>query len=414
VPHPRLGEIVGAAVVLNEGIEATSPQLIDFLYDRLAPFQVPRHIHFMESLPVGATGKIARSQLSTAFADHQWPTEQPALPLDILIAEIWCRLLTRTDIGLDDDFFEIGGDSLQAAEMLLELEVTHHLTVMPADVRAQLTIRQLSQTLISTVAARREVMTRAKLGKGTPLFVCHGDFSGWGFYAFRLAELLKDDGPVYLLHSILDDAKGIDTIEEMARLYLPHIEAEAPSGPVRLVGYCHGGLTALEVAGCLERAGRTVDKVVLIDTFSLNARPVMRAIVPFLFRIGQFVPGKLGRQLRRGMPTIWVSVGRLMQADLAILRRGFQAISKGSDWTDQKSWLVTYNRAASRYLPPSIRAEVICLLSEECSTKMDRDAGPWRHLASSVRSEGIRGQHNTCISHHVAELAERLNRILKD
>ena len=53
------------------GARRRRPQLIDFIYDRLAPFQMPRHIHILESLPVGATGKISRRELSAAFADHQ-------------------------------------------------------------------------------------------------------------------------------------------------------------------------------------------------------------------------------------------------------------------------------------------------------------------------------------------------------
>ena len=96
VPHPRLGENVGAAVVLHPGAKATSTELIDFVYDRLAPFQRPRHVHIVDSLPVGPTGKISRPQLSAAFADARQATQPPAAPLEILIAEIWQRLLNRT------------------------------------------------------------------------------------------------------------------------------------------------------------------------------------------------------------------------------------------------------------------------------------------------------------------------------
>ncbi len=95
VPHPRLGENVGSAVVLQAGANVTSAQLIDFIYDRLASFQVPRHIHIVDSLPVGPTGKISRPQLSAAFADRQRSTEQPGTPLEIQIAETWERLLKR-------------------------------------------------------------------------------------------------------------------------------------------------------------------------------------------------------------------------------------------------------------------------------------------------------------------------------
>ena len=69
--------------------------------------------------------------------------QPPAAPLEILIAEIWQRLLKRSDIGMDDDFFEIGGNSLQATEMLLEVEEATHHRINPSDIRAQLTIRLL-------------------------------------------------------------------------------------------------------------------------------------------------------------------------------------------------------------------------------------------------------------------------------
>jgi len=406
VPHPRLGEIVGAAVVLRADAGQTSTELIDFIYDRLAPFKMPRQIHIVDSLPVGPTGKISRPRLAVAFANHQQSTEQPGTPLEIDIAEIWERLLKRADIGLDDDFFEIGGDSLQATEMLLELEEFTHHHIAPSEVRAQLTIRQLAETLVNAVPAK-EVITRAKSGKGTPLFFCHGDISGLGFYALRLARLLKEDAPVYLLHPLVD---GFDTIEEMAQCYVTQIEAVAPSGPIRLAGYCRGGLAAFEVASRLERAGRLVDKIILINTFSTNARPVMRAIVPIACLAGRFVPGALGRRLRRGAPSVWVRAGRLMRGDPILWRKGFQAIKSGSSWDEPLR--AKHNRAVSKYLPSRTKADLFCLLSEDNFPRIDRAPGPWRRLARSVRSEAIPGEHQTCITHYVGDLAECLDRIL--
>ena len=64
VPHPRLGENVAAAVTLNPGAKAGSAELVEFIYDRLAPFQMPRQVHILDSMPVGVTGKISRSQLA--------------------------------------------------------------------------------------------------------------------------------------------------------------------------------------------------------------------------------------------------------------------------------------------------------------------------------------------------------------
>ena len=108
-----------------------------------------------------------------------------------------------------------GGDSLLGTEMLLELgEVARH-PIAPSDLRAELTIRHLVRVLARQVAAKKEVITQARSGRGTPLFFWHGDYEGWGLYAFRFAALLKGDGRVYLLHSILDPVTGIETIEEM-------------------------------------------------------------------------------------------------------------------------------------------------------------------------------------------------------
>lgn len=410
VPHPRLGENVGAAVVLHAGARATSTELTDFVYDRLAPFQRPRHVHIVESLPVGATGKISRPLLSAAFANTKLSTEAPAASLEFLIAGIWQRLLNRTDIGVDDDFFEIGGDSLQATEMLLELEETTRHRINPSDVRAQLTIRLLCDTLAGAAAAKEEVMTQVRSGNGTPLFLCHGDYCGWGFYAFRLSERLLGDGPVYLLHSLIDSAKGIETIEEMTRRYLADVAAAAPTGPVRVAGFCHGGLAALELARCLERAGRTVEKVVLIDTFSLNARPFMRPIVPLVSWLGRSLPGSWGRRVQRsGMPSVWVLASHLLDRDRAILRRVTRTARNGSMRVWDTTRRSTYFRAMSKYLPPRIRAELICLVCEEYSAKKEYDTAAWKSRASTVRHAQIAGQHQTCISVHLDGLCERLN-----
>jgi oxalate---CoA ligase len=407
VPHPRLGENVGTAVVLESGANVTSAQLIDFIYDRLAPYQMPRHVDIVDSLPVGPTGKISRRQLSAAFADPQRSTERPRTVLERLIAEIWERHLKRTDIGLDDDFFEIGGDSLQATEMLLEIEDLTRHRIATSNLRAQLTVRQLCETLVNAAVAKKEVITRAKFGKGAPLFFCHGDFNGWGFYGLRLAGLMKTDAPVYLLHPLVD---GFDTIEEMAQRYITLIETVAPSGPIRLGGFCNGGLAAFEVASRLERAGRAIDKIVLIETHSNNARPVMRAIVPLARFIGGCVPGELGRRIRRGAPPIWARTGRLIRADVGLFKKGLRAMKDGSLWGGSQSAM--YTSAMSKYLPPRIQGDLTCLLSEESLARPELDAKPWKRLARTVRAEVIPGDHTTCITRHVGDLAKRLDRIL--
>jgi acyl carrier protein len=351
---------------------------------------------------------------TSSFANRRRSQDMPAAPLELQIAEIWRRLLKLDEIGLDDDFFEVGGDSLQATEMLLELEkITRH-GITPSEMPAQLTIRWLAERLLSAdVATNEEVMTQVREGPGTPLFICHGDFTSGGFYAFGLTELLKHDGPVYLLHSILDEARGIVTVEEMVSRYMPYIEAAVARGPVWLAGYSHGGLSAFEIAGQLERMDRIVEKIILIDTFSLNARPLLRVIAWVVALAGSVVPGVWGRRIRRsGMSSVWMLTCALLNGDPTVLKRVARTVRTGTMRVWRESKWTMYFRALANYVPPKTQAEVLCLLCDDYAGKKEYHPGPWKRLANKVTCERIPGAHTTCITDHAGELAVHMNRLL--
>jgi len=109
VPHPRLGENVAAAVVLKPESNPPIPDIKTFLADHLAPFKIPQHVLVVPQLPKGTTGKISRSELAQAMAHRSRRVIPPCSPLEFQIRDIWQKLLHRDDIGIDDDFFELGG-----------------------------------------------------------------------------------------------------------------------------------------------------------------------------------------------------------------------------------------------------------------------------------------------------------------
>lgn len=411
VPHPRLGESVAAAVILRDGATTTPSALIAYLHDRLAPFQVPRQIQVLDKLPRGRTGKISRPHLAEAFARHERAGPLPDEPLQIQIAEIWQRLLNRDDIGVDEDFFDAGGDSLQASEMLLELEAQTRQPIDGAQLKAELTIRSLVEALTARVAAGK-LVTKARDGVGRPLFVWHGDFDGWGFYALRLADRLAHPGPVYLLHPNFDSANHVDTIETMASRYVPELLALQPEGAFEVVGYCHGGLVAWEVAHQLEAAGRPVENLVMIDTFSINARKSVRGIAHTVRLLGSMTPAALGtRMQQRGMPAVWSSTRRLMRKDRSILWRAAKRLYKGPPGSFE-TMRGAYYVAMANYLPPCLKARVTVVLSDEFAGKVEYGAEAWRGLASQVEREQVPGDHSTCVTTHVGALASALNRHL--
>ena len=139
----------------------------------------------------------------------------------------------------------------------------------------------------------------------------------------------------------------------------------------------------------------------------------MRALVPAVSAALRLVPGRMGHRLRdRTVASLWRFATHLLAGDRAIARRVTRTLRNRTMqfWDDSRR--TTYYQAMSRYLPPRVAAELICLLSDECRPKKEYATAPWRHLARSVRVGGIPGDHNTCISRHADDLAACINRMI--
>ena len=150
----------------------------------------------------------------------------------------------------------------------------------------------------------------------------------------------------------------------------------------------------------------------LIDTFSINARPMVRGIVRAVNTLGGLTPGDIGAKLRaKGVPAVWAGTRRLLQKDRAILWRVAKRLYSGQPGA-ANSLRTAYYHAMSKYLPPPIKARVVVVLSDEYTRKKEFSAEAWRSLASHVGQEHVPGKHNTCITSHVGELAQALNRHL--
>ena len=147
VPHPRLGEDVAAAVVLHPGALVTPLELRDFLGTKLAAFKVPRRISILDELPKGITGKLLRRRLAESTqekAQHSGLSEE-RLHADLL--QLWRRILKTEKISLDDDFFEIGGDSLLAMDVSLELGRLVGQTLPESILFEAPTVRELAKSV---------------------------------------------------------------------------------------------------------------------------------------------------------------------------------------------------------------------------------------------------------------------------
>jgi len=128
VPHPSLGEDLAAAVVLRPGALTDQARLREFLFSRLTAFKVPSQIVFVDAIPTSDTGKVRRTTLHEKLgASLQRPFVAPASEIERSVEAIFRDVLECGSLGIHDNFFGLGGDSLKAAHLIARINAEHGL-----------------------------------------------------------------------------------------------------------------------------------------------------------------------------------------------------------------------------------------------------------------------------------------------
>ncbi len=126
VPHLTLGEDLAAAVVLRDGAEADDEGLRGFLFKRIAEFKVPSAIVFVDKIPTGATGKVQRTGLHDRLGSQMAkPFVGPRTELERSLEAIVRKVLGCGALGLHDNFFAVGGDSLKGTQVVARVNAQH-------------------------------------------------------------------------------------------------------------------------------------------------------------------------------------------------------------------------------------------------------------------------------------------------
>ena len=148
VPHPTLGEEVAAAVVLRPQAQASVNELRRFVATTLAEFKVPRQIVFVDAIPLGATGKIARNGLSEKLADRlKSESRAPQNEFQHAVAAIFGEVVGVDQIGANDDFFDLGGDSVRAFQVISRIRARFDVNLSIATVFAKSTVAELADEI---------------------------------------------------------------------------------------------------------------------------------------------------------------------------------------------------------------------------------------------------------------------------
>jgi oxalate---CoA ligase len=275
MPHAMLGEEVAAAVVLQSGAQAPESALQDFVAQTLAPFKVPRRIVFLEELPKGPTGKIQRLGLAERLGLPDAGAQavghaDPRTTFERSLAEVWANVLGVPSVGLHDDFFSLGGDSILGAEAVARIrELTGEEQLPLVSIVRAPTVAGMTRELYGDISALQQwgpVELRPRARGGAPFFFVHGgDGEVLNFVA--LARAIGAERNVWGIRArgIDDGLQPHDSIEGMAADYVRAMRSVQPEGPYALGGFCLGATVALEMARLLVAVGDEISALVLVD-----------------------------------------------------------------------------------------------------------------------------------------------------
>lgn len=246
------------------------------LRQRLPMYMVPPTIVQVPELPRTERGKIDQAALESANAQTLRPESRPPrTELEIYIAQIWRNVLGVRDVGIDDDFFELGGDSLAVEEVLAELQK------LGPDLP---TATFIGAPTVAGLAAAAEHGAMPRLGGGVvemrrveqaPTLFCFAGAGGIALAFERLVRNLDLELEVYGVQMHALEYRGIPdfTVRRAAARFLKTFPALRVRGPLVLVGHSYGGVVAFEVARRLRLAGHDVALLGLIDAYMPDIVP---------------------------------------------------------------------------------------------------------------------------------------------
>ncbi|MGA4405222.1 amino acid adenylation domain-containing protein [Ralstonia nicotianae] len=233
----------------------------------LPAYMVPAAYVYLERMPLTSSGKLNRHALpqptAGAYAQHSY--EAPRSGIETRLASIWQALLGVETIGRHDDFFALGGNSLQAVRLIGLLA--------KADCRVTLTqlLQHPNIASLAAVAERDGMRTRDQAvpvrttGSQRPLFLVH-EITGLDGYFTQLGAWIDADIPVYGLPAVGWGEPQLRTIEGLAKRLKAAMRAVQPHGPYRLAGWSFGGVLAYEIAIQLIGEDEEVEFLGLLDT----------------------------------------------------------------------------------------------------------------------------------------------------
>ncbi|WP_411816378.1 amino acid adenylation domain-containing protein [Hyphococcus sp. DH-69] len=418
VSCPQGGKRLAAYIAEKPGAQLDKAVLRNSVSQTLPAHLVPAAIFILDALPLNQAGKINRHALPTTDAKALKGYVAPRTPTEEKLTNIFAEMLGLEKVGVEDNFFDLGADSLTAVQLLIEIETQFSTKLSLVSLFDAPTIANLARGMDSATPQDPfgVVFPLRRAEKGTPLFCIHSIVGvSWSYGG--LLRHLSDHDPVYGLQARrLADAAAPQpqSVDDMAQDYLNEIRAIQPHGPYRLLGWSLGGLAAHAIAARLEAEGEEVSYVGLLDAFPYAQQiaatdQIAGDLIDIALRFVNYAPeamknkpadmNALAEFLFQEFDVFSLPIISRAGLDVEKLRQQFQAV------------IVNGFEIARRYRPHKIKSDLTIFRATGDRHSGLRDVVENHNGAWSAYTTGHVTEHDVSCTHFTMMNAEPLNTI---
>ncbi|WP_228803714.1 amino acid adenylation domain-containing protein [Nocardia higoensis] len=267
----------------HPGSEITARELTAHTATLVPNYMVPQAIMLIDEVPLGPTGKMDRGRLPEPVFTGAGEYRAPGTAVEAALCAAYASVLGVDRVGVDDGFFELGGNSLLATKVVAELRavgIDMPVQVMFADATPAAVAAKLSDAdPTAAVSAALAPVLPLRSGGARPALFCVPPGVGLSWCYAGLLAHLPSDLPVFGLQSPhVTGTAGFPSMDEAAEHYVGVIRATQPQGPYHLAGWSLGGLIAHEIAVRLREDGDEVATLAMLDSHRLTDRWLDRAV----------------------------------------------------------------------------------------------------------------------------------------
>ncbi len=284
VREDELGNRSVVAYVVPAAGQANAPRdLRSVLKQNLPDYMVPSAFVMLDTLPLTPSGKVDRGALPATDSARRLKAvyAPPRTEWELKLANIWQKVLRVEKVGVDDNFFDLGGHSLMIVQLIHEINRTHKVSLSVPEVFRNPTVQQMAAMIDKQPPTSKRQPSVIQLREGrteVPVYFIYA-----GPDEFRLAQWIGGSHPVFGIdvpwplawrNAVSENRRSaFPTMDQFVAPYVAALSAHARSSPCVLAGHSFAGLIAFEAAHQFQKRGGKVEMVFLLDSWARVPSP---------------------------------------------------------------------------------------------------------------------------------------------